>query len=440
MALLDLLGGRTPPVDREPVLRDPEQILAYLEQLLRLRSEMDLRLAEDAAVSYGAWVERVDEEHRTFTLGLRSRPAQEPRPGTPVFLWFTLDGLRFRTLARFLRRGAYMQSEFDLPEAILRAERRGQPRARFSAREQVQVTALERMADGLGLNGLLLNLSIGGILFRVDRAVDLKRDRLVPLRADLLAPGTELAVVRILDLPRLPELEARAVVRHSDFRGEGLVMGLSFEAMGGFEAQALERLLAERIPEFGPAFPRKRRRGEVDQPEEPSSDPPLPEGDLGRDLDQDLGDASLQEIRDSLRSPDRALLLRKRSRQILLVMQDELARTALMGHLYAEGYRCLYEARGMVQALDLARKHNLDMLILEQHVGPHSALEILDRLRAAERLGQARAVVLKDAEDVRLALAAKAGAVARVVPRPLDFEGTLKPFLDELLVPEITGG
>ena len=49
-------------------------------------------------------------------------------------------------------------------------------------------------------------------------------------------------------------------------------------------------------------------------------------------------------------------------------------------------------------------------------------------------------MVLKDAEDVRLTLAAKAGAVARVVSRPLDFEGTLKPFLDELLVAETAGG
>jgi hypothetical protein len=78
--------------------------------------------------------------------------------------------------------------------------------------------------------------SIGGILFRVDRAIDLRRDRLMPLRADLLAIGTGLAVVRILDLPRIPELEARGMVRHSDLRGDGLVVGLSFEAMGGLEA------------------------------------------------------------------------------------------------------------------------------------------------------------------------------------------------------------
>jgi hypothetical protein len=42
--------------------------------------------------------------------------------------------------------------------------------------------------------------------------------------------------VRILDLPRIPELEARGMVRHSDLRGDGLVVGLSFEAMGGLEA------------------------------------------------------------------------------------------------------------------------------------------------------------------------------------------------------------
>lgn len=431
MALLDLLGGRMPPADREPTLRDPDQILAYLEQLQRSRSALVLRLSEEAEVAYTAWVEGVNEEGGTFTLSLRSRPAQEPRPGTPVFLWFTLHGLRFRTMARFLRRGAYMQSEFQLPEGILHAERRGQARARFTARENVQVTALQGLGEGCGLSGLLLNLSLGGLLFRVDRIVDLRRDRLLPLRADLLPPGTDLAAVRILDLPRTPEFEARGRVRHADLRGEGLVMGLSFEAMGGLEARALERVLADRLPEYGPAFPRKRRHGEEDPPEgEPG---PAADGDPAADLDRDLGDAELAELRESIRSPERLTLLRKRSRQILLVMADELARTALLGSLYADGYRCLYEARGLVQALDLARRHSLHLVVLQQQVGPHSALEILDQLRAAERLGEAKVVVLKDEEDVRLTVAARAGAVHRVVARPREFEGVLRPLLAELL-------
>jgi hypothetical protein len=150
------------------------------------------------------------------------------------------------------------------------------------------------------------------------------------------------------------------MVRHSDLRGDGLVVGLSFEAMGGLEAQALERLLVERMPDCGLAFPRKRRRGEVDQPEE---EPPSEASSLDSDFTRELGDQALEELRDSIRSPDRAALLKKRSRQILLVMSDDLARTALLGSLYTEGYRCLYEARGMVQALDQARRHNLDLLI-----------------------------------------------------------------------------
>jgi hypothetical protein len=42
-------------------------------------------------------------------------------------------------------------------------------------------------------------------------------------------------------------------------------------------------------------------------------------------------------------------------------------------------------------------------------------------------------LVLKDEEDVRLTVAAKAGAVARVLPRPCEFEGALKPVLEELM-------
>jgi hypothetical protein len=66
-------------------------------------------------------------------------------------------------------------------------------------------------------------------------------------------------------------------------------------------------------------------------------------------------------------------------------------------------------------------------------VGPHTALEILEQLRASGWLEQAKAVVLKDQEDVRLALAARAGGVALVVPRPLDDEGVLKTGMLPLL-------
>ncbi|HEX9081629.1 MAG TPA: hypothetical protein VF768_05075, partial [Holophagaceae bacterium] len=108
-------------------------------------------------------------------------------------------------------------------------------------------------------------------------------------------------------------------------------------------------------------------------------------------------------------------------------------RLTLAGALLEDGYRNLHEAKSLVQALDQIRKFPMDLCILSQQVGSHGALEVVDQLQASGRLGQAEIVVLKDIEDVRLHLAAKAGRIALVVPRPMDFQGVLKPRLEELL-------
>jgi CheY-like chemotaxis protein/c-di-GMP-binding flagellar brake protein YcgR len=435
MGLMDLFSDK-PRIDREPVLRDREQILAYFEQLMRMRAVISLQLEEQSVVAYSATVEHVSEEKGTLVLALQTRPSREPVAKAPVYVWFTLDGLRFRATLSFLQRSGYMQSELLLPECIRHAERREAQRTRFTARENAEVVALQGLFDGLGVSGTLLNLSLGGCSFRVDKALDIRKDRRVPLRGDLLAEGSDLPLLRLQNLPQTPLLDARAQVRHCGMRKEGLVVGALFEGMGSLEFQALERLLSQRLPGFASGFPRKhRRQGDEEEETEAEASEPLqePQEEAPQPVEDGLDDAAVEELRTTVRSPDRIIQLKKRSRHILLILGDELERIALAGALVEDGYRGLHEARSLVQALDQVRKHPMDLCILSQQVGSHGALEVLDQLLASGRLGDARIVVLKETEDVRLGLAAKAGRVSMVIPRPLDFEGVVKPGLESLL-------
>lgn len=442
MGLLDFFSEK-PRLERQPVLRDREQILAYFEQLMRVGSPVVLRMDSDDTVPYNARVEHVREEKGTLVLSLQNRPPQEPRPGTAVHLWFTLDGLRFTVATRFLNRGGYMQSEFSLPECVQHAERRDRQRARFTPRENAEVIAIQGLVEGLGVSGPLLNLSLGGCSFRVDKVMDIGRDRRIAPRGDLLALGADLPILRLQNLPQTPLVEASGQVRHCGFRGEGLVLGVSFESMGGLEFQAIERLLSRRLPGFAPGFPRKHRLGREGDEEDASGgkgsdEAPACAGEAeappaAPPLLDDLDDAALAAGREAVRSPDKLMQLKKRSRGILVVVGDELERAALIGGLLAAGYRTIHEARGLVQALEVSRRNPVHLVILAQQAGPHTALEILDQLRAGGRLGEAAAVVLKEAEDVRLQLAAKAGKISLVVPRPLDVAGVLRPGIDRLL-------
>lgn len=434
MALIGRFSRKEPQIDREPTLRDRDQILAYLEELFRIRTVVATKVDEASEVTYSGKVDQVNDEKGTFTITLQNRPSQEPAPGTIIHMYFTIDGFRFRTTARFLNRGGYMQSEFAIPEAILHAERRSQLRVRFGSRNPARAVVLQELFEGLGISGPIVNLSMGGINVRVDQVIDIRKDRRIKPRTELFAPGTPLALIRLQDLPMAPILECAGMIRHVDSRGEGIHLGIRLDSLGAFKIQALTRAIAQKVPGFGVGFPRKRRRGELESGE-PESEDPEDEADILplTEAEAALDDSEIEDLKEVIESPNRLAMLRRRSRHILLVAGDELERAILLGTLYVDGYRNMHEANGLVQALDQSRRHVLDAIILEQQVGKHSALEIIQQLRAAGRLSAAKVIVLKSTEDIKLKVAERAGGVDLIATHPIDFDGTLKQALERLL-------
>ena len=114
-------------------------------------------------------------------------------------------------------------------------------------------------------------------------------------------------------------------------------------------------------------------------------------------------------------------------------MADELDRTLLMTVLHQDGYRCLFEAKSLIQALDVHRRVKLDMLLVDQHVGHHAALDVIDALRAQGLPKKTPVVVIQRCPEVRLAVAARAGGVNLLVQHPVDFTTNLKEPVEGLL-------
>ncbi len=433
MALLSLFSGAAP--DREPALRDREQILAWLEELARLRTPLGLRLNEEDAHGATVKVELVSEEKGTFTLSFLHQPSGTWKEGQLVHLAFPLDGQRFKTTAKYRGLAGYLQREFALPEAMRHAERRGLMRTRFGAREKATVAVLENLFDGLGLSGPILNLGIGGLAFRVDRAMDIRLDRRLTVKGDLASAGKAMALIRIQDLPHVPTLECGATIMHFGARDEGVVAGLRFEDLGSLESQYIAKLLSQRIPLFGKGFPRKRRRGELAQEEDPGEEeiPAFEEPVPADPVEEALSDRELLEIKVAMKAPDRLVLLRKRTRQLLIVHPEELDRAILVSTLQVDGYRGVYEARSLVQALEISRHHQLDALIVWHKVGPHDGVEVVAKLRETFKGTTLPAVLLDSGDDVKHKLALKGGRIDAIVPHPVDYDGVLRGILERIL-------
>lgn len=437
MAIKDFFKAQVEP-ERERSLHDPDQILAWLEELSRIRTVMDLTFGKDEVTPLACKVERVGEETGSCTFSFQRKPTVEPVAGQMAHLVFPLDGRRFQTEVTYLDRGGYLEYRFKLPTAIRHAERRDTLRVQFRTRERIQIVVLQGLFEGLGLSGELVDLSMGGCGFLVHRAIRVQDERRLPIRLDLLAPGTPLALVRLPDLPRLPLVECGGRVSHLQQRSNGITLGLAFENLGAFETGILGKFMTERIPGFRTDFPWKRRYKDLSEEErqrpQPSGEPgDEPLAEAPSPAAEAFSDHEITELQEAIREPDRLVKLRKRGKKILMVIADELDRTLLMAMFHQDGYRCIFEANSLVQALDVHRRQPLDLLVVDQTVARHGALEVIDTLRGQGLPKKTPVVVLQRIPEVRLSVATKAGGVSILAPHPVDFAGCLKAPVEGLL-------
>jgi DNA-binding response OmpR family regulator len=110
-----------------------------------------------------------------------------------------------------------------------------------------------------------------------------------------------------------------------------------------------------------------------------------------------------------------------------------------MAMLHQDGYRCLFEARSLVQALNHHRKVPIDLLVVDQAIGHMDALNLVEVLRDKGLPREVPVLVMRREWDVSLTLAAKAGKVNLLVDRPVDFAGKVKQPMECLFGLEGTG-
>jgi len=438
--MLKRLGAKKDDLfDREPVQTDVQQILAYLEELQRLRTLAHLQLHSDPPMCLGTRIESVNDQDLTFAL---SFPHQVPRlkPGEVVEFHFPLAGMRFQAAITYLDRGRYMESVFRIPRSVIFADRRGARRTRIGSRENATVAIFEGLFDGVAASGRLLNLSMEGLCMRMERALHVQAGKRVAPSPGLFTVGQRLQIVRILNLPHLPTIECSGEVRSCASSQDGPIrIGIHLDGLESRDSANLHRFMLRRLPTFGRAFPVKRRRGateEVAIEDEEAEESGNNDEALSGEFEDPLADlvvekASVAEPEEADPIPeDRLIRLRRRSRRILVIMPDDLDRSIFVATLQVGGYASFFEARNLVQGLELSKKGQIDMIFLDHQIGPLSGLEVAQRLRKMGRLDGVPICLFMQDPDVRARLSTKAAGVNHIVNLPVDFDGEVKDLLD----------
>jgi hypothetical protein len=312
--------GRGAPIEDPQVLQDALQVLFETE------SEFFIKVEGTSTLPYASRVQHLAIAEGQFGLKLVRPLPHEMLPGALFRMTFAVEDLRFEAIISLLGREGYLQYGFQLPTCLYQADRRLHKRYPFRPRENAYALAQDAAIPGVGVAGPLVNICMGGMALRVDRALRMDDGMRIPVSTAVFERGKSFPRFRIQDLPRLPLLEGRAISAHASEHGSELILGLTFAGMSLEEETALAASLA---------FREKMYRG---------GQPPRPEGASGAPRGRTV-DGAEDEAPQELETLDQApleatvlLRLRRRTVRVVLVMADGPVREGILELLRRQGY------------------------------------------------------------------------------------------------------
>lgn len=415
-------------------------VMAYLEEAQRVRSPFFLQ--DGRKMDRAGVLQSLDEEAGTLNLQMGGPYAGEK--GAKVDFVFIHDNLRLGATARVcdIRGGTVV---LEIPSALELLERRKQPRARLNAKEGATLTGLTSLFEGVGITGILENLSESGCRVRVEKAMNIKDQKKLGIGTALVPVGHTFMILKLNKVPRCPAvMEMGGQVAYLDDRGGGLVLGLLFEKSEF--AGALRSMVANRAGSVPSSLPPKARRKTVlDEPD--SEPPPRPERPAepvpppkAAEPPKVVAEAPLAPPAPAEKEPSAPVesvphrnsalaRLKKRSRAAVVLASaghGELLRE----HLAEDGYGRVFVAVGWDEVVAHLQEPAVGFLFIDTERPVLESMEMVQRLHEA---GLALPPIVLAAEEVSraLVLAAQRAGVTHLLVKPYALDDSLSLLFEQ---------
>ena len=229
----------------EPV-QDPALIRQTLQDLLQQEVEFSIKVEGTHTLPYTASVKHVDLKQSQLHLKLIRPLPHELLAGAAFEMLFASGDQRFEAPCLFHGREGYLLYRFSIPLLMAPADRRRHKRFPFRPREKAYVVAQDASVPGHGLSGPLVNLSLGGLAFRVDRVMRLDDHMRVTPGLGFFDRGKSFPMLKIRDLPNLPVFDARGILTFAAERDGEIVVGIQFGELKEAELESLQSVLTIR--------------------------------------------------------------------------------------------------------------------------------------------------------------------------------------------------
>jgi CheY-like chemotaxis protein len=419
-----------------------EQILAYLEDAQRTRTVFTLSAPRKPGI--GATLLSIDEGQGRLTFQVQQLLMGADKGGRLDFVYIQ-EPLRLGGTLRLVeaRPGVVVT---ELPASLEIQERRAQPRARLNAKEGCTLTALTGLFEGVGITGIVENLSEGGARIRVEKAMNLKGEKRLPLGTALVPVGQPFMLIKVNKAPRCPvvmELEGRAVYLENG--PSGLVLGLAFSSPRADQASALRGLVSSRTASVPTSLPAKSRR----RPDPPaaSSEPapapvpqPPPPAQVGPRAEAQAplrSAASAPAPAEAAPAPqvppppqappepveppaprNEALVrLKKRSRAVVALAHSPADGDILKDYLHEEGFGRVLVTHQPKELAEFLQQPNLAVLLVDGDFGPLDALAFIGQLRSVQP-DMPPVILAVEAVSTGIVLAAHRQGVTQMLVKP----------------------
>ncbi len=417
-----------------------ELVLAYLEDAQRVRATMfalDPKGRETPASLVAVTEERV-------TLAIQGRVMAEK--GESISLIFYLDGLRLKATGR-LQEAKAGTLLLDLPATIQLAERRKKPRARLNQREGATAIALTGLFEGIGLTGTIDNISEGGMCLKVGRAMNVKTQGPMHLGPNLLSVGEVFMLIKLSKLPKCPLLELGGTATHVASEGGILSVGIAFEAGKDSLLGPVKALVSSRSGNIPTSVPPKARRSQeaAPKPMESSVELALPrpvpkkEPEVVPDPVPAPAPALSQptqghEAVPAPEAPSRGtalLRVKKRTRSLVLAMEEGPERDTLAAFLLADGYGQVLVAATLTELLELLDR--AQFIFVDGGVAEVQGLALASLLRQRLEEDMPPVILAETTVDSELVLGAHEVGVAQILVKPYGLDSDFLRMIEEHL-------
>jgi len=410
------LGKPSGGAGRGEPLEDPALIRQAMQDLFRQESEFPVKVEGTHTLPYSARIHRIDAQKGLFHLKLIRPLPHELVAGALFEMVFTWRDQRFEAQTIFQGRESYLLYQFTLPVRIVHSDRRSHKRYPFRPREKAYVVAQDGGIPGYGLSGPLVNLSEGGLAFRLDRVMRLDDHLRVTPGLGFFDRGKALPMLKIRDLPNLPLFESRGMLAFVLEREGEFIVGIQFGELGESERRELQGVLTirEHMKRAPLALSSEGPREAGSRAPAESKGPVTPFSPAGR------------------QTPDALRQLGRRGTRVLLAMEPGPEREQIRQCLGAVGFLRMDAVDTVEGALANLRSHRGSappLLLLAQPPGAEPPLADLRSLQRelGERQELAVGVLLRPGQEVD-----PAEPLLRPLPWPGADSPAWLPHLDDL--------